>query len=363
MEDAKVYKLSMSPNYVSEWTPADAIREVNQNALDNSEKLNYLWEEASTGWELTITTPNVELPASLLLLGGSSKSEGDSNRGSKGEGKKISFLVLLREGLTVECFNGTRKWTPYFDQCEYFGAEMLHVRDEFWNIKGTDLTYVISGISDSLRQEVIDNTLAMQGDYTKVETDYGDILKDHKHHGKVFVGGLFVCKTSDVSLGYDFKPSVMPLNRDRKQLDTWNMKANVNKMHMEKSPASEVAEMIVSGKSDLNYLQYHSEVIPEEVVEEVFKLHVKINGDVPLADNYTKMQEMQRTGFPNVVNLGNDTLTRIVKMSVNYNEVPTEEVDIPHVLMLKWMDKYGDELSNEAYEALSEITERSALWQ
>jgi len=66
-----IYKLSLSPNYVSEWTPSDAIRELTQNALDNSEELDYTWLQGDEGWKLTITTPNVELPPSLLLLGGS----------------------------------------------------------------------------------------------------------------------------------------------------------------------------------------------------------------------------------------------------------------------------------------------------
>jgi hypothetical protein len=358
----KIYKLPLSPNYVCDWTAASGFRELIQNACDREDVLDYEWSSSEEELHsLRITTSNVQLSQSLLLMGSSSKEDGDSSRGMYGEGMKLSFLTLLREGLKVSCYNGNKLWTPYFEICEDFDAMMLHV-GEVSNEGGKDLTYVVYGISSELKEEVISNTLQMQGDYEKTDTSIGSILKGLDHAGRVFVGGLFVCR-HQLDMGYDFKPEVMKLNRDRANIDGWDLKRETQKMHCEKTPPKEVAQMICDQKRDLNYVQYHSAAVPEEVVEEVFKLHVKLNGDVPLADNFYELKRMKKEGYKDAVLLGNEGMTKLVKMSHNYKPKPSEIVLTPAEILVQYYDNFEGEMSNFAIEEFDKIIKLAKDWE
>jgi hypothetical protein len=358
---SKIYKLPLSPNYVCDWTAASGFRELIQNACDKEEVLDYEWsDDGDTIHWLRITTSNVQLSQSLLLMGSSSKEDGDSSRGMYGEGMKLSFLTLLREGLKVSCYNGNKLWTPYFDICEDFDAMMLHV-GEVSNEGGKDLTYLVYGISEELKQEVISNTLQMQGDYEKTDTSIGSILNGREHVGKVFVGGLFVCKHG-LEMGYDFNPDVMKLNRDRANIDGWDLKKETQKMHCEKTAPEKVAQMIYNQSSDLGVIQYYTHNVPEEVVEEVFKLHVQHNGDVPLAESVTEFKQMKKDGYKDVVFLGNEAMTKLAKRSHNYRPEPSEIVLTPAQILVEYYNNFEGGMTNLAIEEFDKIIELSKDW-
>lgn len=360
--ETKIYKLPLSPNYVCDWTARKGIIELVQNAADREDVLNFEWSRSEDElYSLRITTSNVQLDQSLLLLGSTSKEVGDKSRGQYGEGMKLAFLTILREGIYVKCYNGNKLWTPYFDFCQDFDSMMLHVKEEE-NTGGKDLTFIIDGISSELKQEVVDCVLQMQGDYEKTDTSTGSILKGREHVGKVFVGGLFVCREA-LDMGYDFHPDVMKLNRDRANISGWDLKRETQKMHCEKTQAAEVAEMVSGQKRDLNYIQYHTEVVPEEVVEEVFKLHVKINGDVPLAESVAEFKQMKKEGYKDVVFLGNEGMTKLAKMSPNYNPEPSEEVLTPYAVLLGYYHNFEEGMTNLAIEEFDKIMIMSKDWE
>lgn len=365
MSKTKIYKLPLSPNYVSDWDARKGIVELLQNAVDREDVLDFEWFDhdiyGDKTCSLRITTSNVQLPQSLLLMGSTSKAEDARSRGCKGEGLKLGFLTILREGLKIVCHNAQVKWTPYFDFDEDFDSLMLHVREDSGQ-GSNDLTYIISGISEELKEDVTSSVLQMQGDYEKTDTSIGSILKGSEHVGKVFVGGLFVCRES-LDMGYDFHPDIMKLNRDRANISGWDLKRETQKMHCEKTPAAEVAEMISGQKRDLGYIQYHTEVVPEEVVEEVFKLHIKINGDVPLAESVAEFKQMKKEGYKDVVFLGNEGMTKLAKMSPNYNPEPSEEVLTPHQLLLEYYNNFEEGMSNLAIEEFDKIMAMSKDWE
>ena len=145
----KKYWTTYLKDYWHDWTPANAIREISQNALDSDAAFEYDFR----GDTLEFTSKGVELPASTILLGMTTKRNDDNTVGGKGEGWKASCVILLREGFDVVIHNGSKIWTPSFEFNEVFGREVFVITETEGS--GEDLTFIISGVSEGLKAEVI----------------------------------------------------------------------------------------------------------------------------------------------------------------------------------------------------------------
>ena len=109
--DAKCYELTLTPNYVSDWTFNDALRELIQNGtdqevLDKENKFQIIYN----GKEKTLRLVNQKsvLKINTLLLGRSSKANNEDTVGQFGEGYKIAALVLNRLGKTFTIYNNEK---------------------------------------------------------------------------------------------------------------------------------------------------------------------------------------------------------------------------------------------------------------
>lgn len=109
------YELPISPNYVSNWSIKEAIREILQNAID-SDKNGYKKEISYNKYDKSLHIKNygITLSTSTLVLGCSSKKDIDGMIGKFGEGYKLALVVLLREGYIVNIINGGEIWLPSF---------------------------------------------------------------------------------------------------------------------------------------------------------------------------------------------------------------------------------------------------------
>lgn len=99
--DAKCYELTLTPNYVSDWTFNDALRELIQNGtdqevLDKENKFQIIYNEKEK--TLRLVNQKSVLKINTLLLGRSSKANNEDTVGQFGEGYKIAALVLNRLG-------------------------------------------------------------------------------------------------------------------------------------------------------------------------------------------------------------------------------------------------------------------------
>lgn len=117
MENAKCYELTLTPNYVSDWTFNDAIRELIQNGtdqevLDKDNRFSIKYD--SKRQVLQLKNSKSALKINTLLLGRSSKAGNDDTVGQFGEGYKIAALVLNRIGKTFTVLNN--KKTRYGNQ-------------------------------------------------------------------------------------------------------------------------------------------------------------------------------------------------------------------------------------------------------
>ena len=128
--DAKCYELTLTPNYVSDWTFNDALRELIQNGtdqevLDKENKFQIIYN----GKEKTLRLVNQKsvLKINTLLLGRSSKANNEDTVGQFGEGYKIAALVLNRLGKTFTIYNNEKGeiWESRFKNSEKWLEKIL----------------------------------------------------------------------------------------------------------------------------------------------------------------------------------------------------------------------------------------------
>ena len=253
------YELTISPEYVKHWTPVEAIREIFQNALDSEGKMS--WNYGATHENtLCITSTGTKLSYKSLLMGHTTKALDSSKIGQFGEGFKLALLVLARCGHYVEIQNSNEVWVPKLVKSRRFDSTILtiDITKKFFS-KETALTFVVNGITEEMFAEFKENNFHLNPvpDTEKIKTGKGSILLSRP--GDLFVHGLFVEHKKDFVYGYDLRPGVLTLDRDRRSVSEFNLSWVASQMWAESSRADLVAPMLFCGNSkpDVCYLASH----------------------------------------------------------------------------------------------------------
>lgn len=216
----KCYELTLTPDYVSDWTFNDAIRELIQNGIDQEvlDKENYFSVEYDQARQiLKLKNTRSVLKINTLLLGRSSKARNEDTVGQFGEGYKIAALVLNRLGKTFTVLNNEKKeiWVSRFKNSEKWREKILAFYIGKRETEDAGLCIEVGNVSWEEYAGLSKVWIGLCGfDYEKVSTQYGEILTDENLAGQVFVNGLFVDCNSDLQYGYNFKPRYINLERD-----------------------------------------------------------------------------------------------------------------------------------------------------
>lgn len=332
--------LSLSRGYVSSWTVEDAIREVAQNTFDQG---NYETEVGEDS--LVFTTYGNTISRDMLLLGNGTKTYDSSKRGAFCEGLKVALLVLTREEISIVIENGDVVWTPYFSYSDTYGCECLHIGvSSLPNPPCVPTVKItISGLNQEEIDNFVDNTLQMQDTYDTYETPLGDILLDEQHKGKIFVGGLFI-NAYKSDYGFDFKPSVFKLDRDRHALNPFDIEWQTRTMwdEMSSSDDSDAADIVlgavVTNDRSLSYADLNPSIKLKESVEDVY--NNKYSGKLVTAD-HDEYEELRDAGN-DVAYVDNEHLVKIIHQTDAYQSFS---------LSAKTVDKKSiEDLLDEFYE-------------
>lgn len=194
--------------YLPKWGIKEALREIYQNFIDYGDyEESYIQVDDVISVELT----NAWQPANLEYLRiGNTKKENDNAIGHHGEGLKMAFLILLREGFESSIFTNKYSVTPiwYTDMeigdCFAFEYE-IH---DFWEAQYT--VKFQCKTDDYLDFKL---NLIKPEDVVYSHYEYGDIVS--KEAGNIYSGGLWVAKVDGMSKAYNIKPKHLPLDRDR----------------------------------------------------------------------------------------------------------------------------------------------------
>lgn len=290
------YELSLVKSYVQEWTAEDAIREIIQNAIDESNRVEdnamsvEYDPEAKT---LTISNKKSVLTHDTLLLGNTSKATDDNMIGKFGEGYKLGILVLTRENhpVVIQNYGLKETWTARFVNSRRWKDEVLTIfteKSQIWSKPPhNNLSFVISNVDQGMYDEVVEKTLFLKDIYTGAyvednykKTSYGNILFEESEKGRVYVNGLFVTILEDLKYGYDIKARYIEIGRDRNLIDSYKITKYTTLMWMEIQDdfKDEILELAHSEALDFSYdVSYVS--IPESNSENISSVYAESTAD------------------------------------------------------------------------------------
>ena len=359
MEEKRI-ELTLSTNYVSHWTVLDALRELYQNAIDVQNE-NYANTIISDVTEdngelcLKIGNRNVALSLNTLLLGETSKADNNKMIGKFGEGYKLAILVLLRHGCDVSIFTADEHWLCVIERSEVFDTDVLviYVNKVSENYEKT--VFEVQGVSEQTYDEYVARNLYLQEDYKKIETDNCEVLLDECNVNKVFVGGLFVCDYPNASQhGYNFKPGVFKLGRDRQVIDGFSLNYNASRALIS-AAAEDVEEM----KKALDSLErddmiYASSFLDSyhQLTKAAWKRFIEEYPDsIPVSDN-SELREMTIKYQSVKCIMVSERMYGILTTSKEYKNALTELIykptrKNPLDLLQSFYDDFKDEMSAE----------------
>ena len=290
------YELSLVKSYVQEWTAEDAIREIIQNAIDESNRVEdnamsvEYDPEAKT---LTVSNKKSVLTHDTLLLGNTSKATDDNMIGKFGEGYKLGILVLTRENhpVTIQNYGLKETWTARFVNSRRWKDEVLTIfteKSQIWSKPPhNNLSFVISNVNQSMYDEVVKKTLFLKAIYTGeyvednyAKTSYGNILFEKSEKGRVYVNGLFVTTLEDLKYGYDIKAKYIEIGRDRNLIDSYKITKYTTLIWMEIQDdfKDEIFELAYGEALDFSYdTEYAS--IPETGYENISSVYARSKAD------------------------------------------------------------------------------------
>ena len=290
------YELSLVKSYVQEWTAEDAIREIIQNAIDESNRVEdnamsveYDPEEKT----LIISNKKSVLTHDTLLLGNTSKATDDNMIGKFGEGYKLGILVLTRENhpVTIQNYGLKETWKARFVNSRRWKDEVLTIfteKSQVWNKPPhNNLSFVINNVDQMMYDEVVKKTLFLKdiyrGEYVEdnyAKTSYGNILFEESEKGRVYVNGLFVTTLEDLRYGYDIKARYIEIGRDRNLIDSYKITkyTTLMWMYIQDDFKDEIFELAYSEALDFSYdVSYVS--IPESNSENISSVYAESTAD------------------------------------------------------------------------------------
>lgn len=301
------YELSISADYVPAWGVVEAVREFFQNAVDEetrdaSNKMMLRYDEESE--VLIIGNKHSELDIKTLLFGSTTKNGQDEMIGQHGEGYKIATTVLLREGKEVVFYNYCRReiWRPRLVKSRKYDGMLVPTffveTAAVWeNVPEHSLLIEIKGINRDEYEKIRESNLHLQ-EYEKKETCYGDILTDKQHLGMIFVGGLYICRESQLEVGLDFKPNVVRIERDRSMVNNFDIRWYASKM-MEESRDSELIKKSLDSYSG-HFIYVNS--VPDDLKNEITEDFINQYGAkaVPVSSQ-DDLESMKKRGYKPVI--------------------------------------------------------------
>lgn len=332
------YELSISTGYVPDWGIVEACRELFQNALDNQIQVpeNIASVEYSEENEtLFISNKTSYLEKDSLLLGSSTKSDDKNTIGKHGEGYKIAFMVLLRNNKPITVYNYGKKevWRVELVKSRRYNNKEVPVinveKCSIWSrIPDNNLTIAIGNFTSDEYEELKKNNLHLRDEAldTIDVPNIGRLILNDEEAGNIYVKGLFVANKKEFTYGYDFEPSVISLDRDRKLVDgiklafetsaLWNVAIIKNPELKEKFLSmfkSDTIDVRYSTRTFSESYENSSEIIAADFASEYGEDAVPVTnneeyhnvleyGKTPIIVNNGVAEAIKQSSFVNVIN-------------------------------------------------------------
>lgn len=290
METAEITKTTgiihygFGSEYLPKWGIKEALREIYQNFLDYGD---YEEEVVIADNLATIKLTNAWAPANLEYLRiGNSKKDNPNAIGHHGEGLKMAFLILLREGFESMIFTNRYAVYPgwYGDKeignCFCFNYEIHDMYEAQYTLE-------FSCPADQFKE--FKNNLLTDIDIVYSDSYFGDIVD--RDPGNLYSGRLFVAQLEGLSRAYNIHPRHLPLDRDRCAPRSFDVEYATSKI-LEASKKLTVKD--ISGKhSDTRYI----DKVPENILPAIKARRVGNDIQFTVKDETGKDTIIQHAGM------------------------------------------------------------------
>lgn len=278
-------------DYLSSWGLKEALREIYQNFLDYGDYEEFIVESDD---KVTVTITNSWEPENLDFLRiGNSKKSGSNAIGKHGEGLKMAFLILLREGFYSKITTPDQTVVPELYTDKQIGECFCLVYIDHAERKSgfkIEFDCPIDVYNDFIENLVTPEDVIYDDNY------WGQIVA--KRNGNIYSGGLFVTHAPNISKAYNIRPQYLPLDRDRSVPRSFDLNYAASKIN-ESYGKFEVDDLSMS---DTAYI----DDVPKEIKEQVtpvlvgnsieFK-HTDRNGNDKVITNHSVKEAMIRDSF------------------------------------------------------------------
>lgn len=305
------YELTIDSEYLynSRWGVAEGIREFMQNGRDAEIEQNAPLTVTHHNNTLRIENEGAILGKDALLMGRSTKRDRqDVLAGVWGEGLKISSLILVRAGYPVTIRNGGEVWKPSIEASEKFeGREVL-----VFNVLGgreerSRVRVEIGNVTKDDWSAVKDNFLFLdKREVNSVKTSEGQLLRDPRHLGKIFVKGILV--QTDPHYGYGYDLADAELDRDRRIIASWDLQARLRRIWNEALASNpdlcdEFYKLLLKNAEDTKGIdKWSAESVPVAIAARIVEKFQETHGlsAVPVV-NLGESKELEHLGKKGIV--------------------------------------------------------------
>jgi len=299
----------ISTEYRSQWGVWEAIREIVQNSLDETEQMPILTRTTEGNIVIHDDGDGCELP-NMIILGKSQKKDG-FKRGQYGEGVKIASVILLKAGCKVQA--QSRDWIIEFRLGKLLSENILE-----YNITKTDgqhkgFSMIITGLDFDTVYEIMTTKFVDPSSPDVLHTDstYGRLLTG-KYKGNMYKRNIFVAKChKEAEFGYDLFN--VDTGTDRNFMNTWDADENMGKLLSTVKDRAIIKKVIELQQKDVleseasgwkltpEYLAVFEEIFGSvQVIDTDNELKGKVHyngGNQVTVKNYSFASAMQREGF------------------------------------------------------------------
>lgn len=348
------YSFTVTRNYVKSWTYIEGIRELLQNAYDfGNESIKVDHDERC----ISISNKDDVLDIKTLLLGYGTKAVSSDKIGGFGEGFLLALLVLIREGLAVTIQNGNDVWKPFFKYIEAYDEDLLSIKIEKDVNQSNDLNIIVSNFSSYQLQKIEQTFLKLGNPYNSIKTLYGEILLDPCQKGKMYVEGLPITSDDNYTYGYNFNASCVKLDRDRKEINTYELKTiTANSLaSMKDFDFKLIDDLVISGGDDAKYIIGEDIEFSDEFTygySDFLKEKYKIEADsvVTTKSNTDVIDELKHQG-EKVITVDKKVQANIINKVSDYSANRLSEVS-DKIKKRSNLDCAWDEYNRSSYKLL-----------
>lgn len=260
---------NLSRDYCSDWGAIEALREIVQNALDSGN--NYVCKLLPD--RVDVLSQGQELTPEVFSMGVSRKS--DNAIGKYGEGFKLAMLVLTRMGLEPVIYTGSYEVRGLFKKHEFTGVDTFCLKLEALSKTRPKTVLFTCKLPDINLSELKTKLTPFSEKPLSKVRDKLEVLPTRP--GMIYVNGLFVCKCKDLSLGYNFAPNYIELNRDRNMVNGVEYQLAKYYGSLDKSDAKMVFNLVENEARDVAWLSWN--ISNKELKAELARLFYNKYGD------------------------------------------------------------------------------------